>query len=170
MLLNFAARAFAAAPLLISVHPGWCQSPTTIPAAGLWEIRTGSSMGWISVELCSDGKTAPDFLGVRARATPLEKCKRDAVRSEGKTAIYRTVCHLDASTRAETVARISGDFKTTFSIEQTTRTELKGAEPVQPSLKSSGNRVGTCVPNMEPGDLRMPDGTVIKPKKRWSDR
>jgi Protein of unknown function (DUF3617) len=150
--------------MLLGVQTAWPQqAKQIIPAAGQWEMDMESSIGAGTVQFCSDGKNQPDLLNRGGRTLP-DKCKQDAERREGRTTIYRAVCEFDANLREETVARIQGDFKTAFTVEESTRRGSKGAAPVESTFKLFGRRLGACPADLKPGDFRMPNGKIIKAK------
>lgn len=144
----------------------------SLPSAGLWQIDMQVSTKLSDVmtdgpqmrfQWCTDGTRRPVVVGgTSAMHTAPEKCTQQPVRRETGISTYRAVCVLD-EIKISTVAHVSGDFATTYTIEQNTRSELLGTKRFEEiRFKSSGRRLAPCPPEIKPGEARMPDGTLVK--------
>jgi hypothetical protein len=146
--------------------------PPWVPPAGLWNMAVSMSLmpTPAQMQLCSDGVTVPDALGMNAmrkQNANAMKCKYDPVAKAGTKATYRATCELDnAGSSTEVISTIEGDEKTSFKLDVKTTTSLSKQAPVSLDMTSKLTRIAkTCPAGMKAGDLKMPDGTVMRDGK-----
>ena len=138
-----------------------------VPAAGLWQLDLTSDLGSTAMEFCSDGITMPGplaRLGQPPRAIAADKCLIDPARHDGETTVSHAVCQLDAKTRSDTTVKRRGDFKERLELVQETRVVTPGSE-MELSIKAAGRGKGACPVDMSPGDVRLPNGQIVKSEK-----
>jgi len=127
--------------------------------SGLWEISTsqpGGPPGPIA-QMCIDEKT--DDL-TRQLAAGSVTCSKQDIRREGDRYVAESVCRIGDST-ATTRAVFSGKFDSAYQAD----IEAKYSPPLMgmsEGRSTVGARwLGPCRAGQRPGDITMPNGTVI---------
>ena len=132
--------------------------PTRKP--GLWETKTQSPNGDVTVRQCIDEKT--DGLAQNAFGAGQACSKRTMVKTadgyEGETE-----CKIGTISAAGK-SRISGDFnsKITMKVDTTLTGVPDTKEPVRQQMEIEATYVGPCEAGQSPGDIIMPDGQIVK--------
>lgn len=133
--------------------------------AGLWkQTTTAAGMGDVpTVHLCLDAATDKKMAwwgqqGMRANC-PQNEVTRNA---DGSWS-FQSVCESPGGTKTTTKGQVSGDFQARYHVEaqNTTvgapRPEMNGSRAVT----MDAEWVGECPANMRPGDLQLPDGSLV---------
>jgi Protein of unknown function (DUF3617) len=122
--------------------------------SGLWEVSMSSPQmptPMVSRQ-CVDEKT--DDMGKSASRGGAEKCSKKSVRREGGNVILESVCQIEGST-ATTRGVFSGDFKSSYKGEMTTRfaPPLHGA--AESKMNFQARLTGPCAPGQKPGEVAV---------------
>ncbi|KTR03715.1 hypothetical protein NS365_17795 [Aureimonas ureilytica] len=128
--------------------------------AGLWETKTQSPDGNVTVRQCIDEKT--DQLAQGAFGASQNCSKRSLVKTDTG---YESESECKIGTISATgKALISGDFDS--KIHMKVDTTLTGVpdmkEPVRRQMEIDATYVGPCIAGQSPGDIIMPDGKIVK--------
>ena len=128
--------------------------------SGLWEISmTMPQMPSPMVSRqCVDEKT--DDIGKGASRGGPEKCSKKSVRREGGNVVVESVCQVEGST-ATSRGVFSGDFKSAYAGEMTTRFAPPLHGMAESKMKFQARLTGPCAPGQKPGDVSvqgMPGG------------
>ncbi len=134
----------------------------TLPARkpGLWETKTVSAQGNVTVRQCIDEKT--DQLAQGAFGAGQACSKRTMVKtSDGYEG--ETECKI-GTISATGKSVISGDFdsKITMKVDTTLTGVPDTTEPVRQQMDIEATYVGPCEAGQSPGDIIMPDGQIVK--------
>lgn len=127
--------------------------------SGQWEIstaQTGGPPGPV-VQMCIDEKI--DDL-TRQLASDTVKCSKQDIRREGDRYVVESVCRIGEST-ATTRAVFTGKFDSAYQadIDAKYSPPLMGMSEGRSTM--SARWLGPCRAGQRPGDITMPDGTVI---------
>ena len=127
--------------------------------SGSWEISTSQAGGPPGpvAQMCIDA-TTDDF--ARQLAAGALECSKQDLRREGGRYISDSVCKIGESVATSRIV-ISGDFETAYQAD----IEAKYAPPLMGMSEGrttvSARWLGPCKPGQRPGDVTMPNGTVI---------
>lgn len=134
----------------------------TLPTrkAGLWETKSHTPDGNVTVRQCVDEKT--DQLAQSALG-PTQNCSKRSLVKTDTGYESESVCKI-GPVSATGKALISGDFDS--KIHMKVSTVLTGMpdskEPVQREMEIDATYVGPCIAGQSPGDIIMPDGKIVK--------
>ena len=126
---------------------------------GLWEVVTAASGGAPGprAQLCIDEKT--DDLAQQLAAGAVS-CSKQDVRRDGERFVAESTCRIGEST-ATTRMVFSGRFDSAYQVD----IDAKYAPPLMGmgEGRSTVNArwLGPCRPGQKPGDVVLPDGTVL---------
>ena len=126
---------------------------------GLWEIVTSQTGGppGPKAMLCIDAKT--DDLAQQLAAGAVS-CSQQEVRRDGDRFIAQSTCRIGEST-ATTHMVFSGQFDSAYEVD----IEAKYAPPLLGMTEGRstvrGRWLGPCRPGQRPGDIMLPNGTVL---------
>ncbi len=168
-------RKILAATFLIAtaVH---AQTNAWVPAAGLWSMAVNSDLpgGSLVSQLCSDGKVGPNQSGLNAQGQPLVKgmsCKQEPLKKDAKTLVQRVFCEFDNDGgTVDSVTRTTITGKDQYRVLNLSVVTLKGQQPTEVEVSSDMKRIAaTCPADMKPGDIKMPDGKIVRDGKMYLD-
>lgn len=126
--------------------------------SGLWEVSTAAGEGkTVAAQMCVDQKT--DDLS-RQIAGAGVTCSKQTMRREGQRYIHDSVCKFGEST-ATSRAIFSGSFDSSYEVDVTAKYSppMMGMSEGRSIIKARW--LGPCKPGQKPGDVIMPNGTVI---------
>lgn len=126
---------------------------------GLWEVVTAQAGGppGPKAQLCIDEKT--DDLAQQLAAGAVS-CSRQDIRRDGERFISESTCRIADST-ATTRMVFSGQFDSAYEVD----IDAKYAPPLMGMTEGRSTVrarwLGPCRPGQRPGDITLPDGTVL---------
>lgn len=127
--------------------------------SGLWEISTAQTGGPAGplAQLCIDEKTDDLTRQLAAGAVP---CSKQDIRREGDRYVAESVCRI-GDTTATTRTVFSGKFDSAYQadIDAKYSPPLMGMSEGRSTV--SARWLGPCRAGQRPGDITMPNGTVI---------
>ncbi|WP_157971445.1 DUF3617 family protein [Dyella sp. C9] len=144
--------------------------PANLPKRkpGLWEMQTSAMGGRPQVmKLCLDANTDQDMYKMGAQMSG-QMCSKFNISVQGTTVVSDAVCRIDGpngtvnmSSHSET--RFDGD--TAYHTEGHMKYDPAMMGQSEMAMTSSGRWVGECPAGQHPGDMVMPDGSVMNIKE-----
>jgi hypothetical protein len=132
--------------------------------SGLWEITrtTVRTEGKPKViQWCIDQKT-DNAVYQLAEGMRNESCKVDKMKREGDKLLVDGVCTLGTThSTSKTHAVITGSFDSAYKIESTSIYDPPMRGKAEGSSTMSARWVGPCKPDQKPGDVVLPNGTMM---------
>lgn len=136
--------------------------------SGLWEVKTSmpdmpSQGPQGPIQVCVDEKT-DDLAQAAADAEAKKNCSKSEIKHEGDRYVIHSVCK-DSGVTMTTDGVFTGKFDSAY------RAEMKATyDPPIMNMKESrmvmdARWLGPCKPGMQPGELLLPNGQKIDPRK-----
>ena len=147
--------------LLIPVALIAGEAPSIKP--GLWQIETVvAGQPAVTLKQCIDAKMSGGIGrdGVDVSAMTGGKCKQNEFKKQGDRYISETDCNTNGM-RMITKTVLSGDFKTRYMGETSTRFEPPIMGMSEQKMKMTARWISPCPGGMKAGDLMMPDGSKM---------
>jgi hypothetical protein len=146
-----------------AARPQVVETPQRKP--GLWTQTTQvEGLGTIpAVSLCLDAATDKKIAWWGQQGTRAGCIKNDVSKNADGSWSFSSICQSVGNIRAATEGTASGDFKNSYEVRATTTTtgspmpEMNGAHSVIIDAKWDG----PCPSNMKPGDMKLPDGSLV---------
>lgn len=143
--------------------PKVVETPTRKP--GLWK-QTMSAEGMPNlpaVSFCINGAVDKKLAWWGQQGARGGCRKNDVTQNADGSWSFESICEAATGARTVTSGKASGDFQSSYRVEATTTTvgaptaELNGAKTVVMTATWDG----PCPSDMQPGDMRLPDGSLV---------
>lgn len=143
--------------------PKVVETPTRKP--GLWKqtITVEGMSNLPQVSFCIDASVDRKLAWWGQQGARGGCRKNDVVHNADGSWSFESICEAPTGTRTVTSGKATGDFQSTYRVEATTTTV--GAPT--PALNGTKKVVldvawqGPCPSGMRPGDMRLPDGSLL---------
>jgi hypothetical protein len=149
--------AYAASALLCAAPAAAIDLPER--KAGLWELKLAvgnSDLPGQTMRQCIDAET-DKLVSSNFGVAPQQTCDKQAMSRKGDTLTIDSVCSI-AGVTSTTQAVITGSFDAAYTMHVTTRSH--GA-PGATRMTVDAKWLGPCEAGQRPGDMVMPNGTIM---------
>lgn len=143
--------------------PKVAETPKRKP--GLW-IQTTHAEGlgaFPPIAVCIDRETDSKMAWWGQQAVRGGCARNDVKRNPDGSWSFESVCQTEGNIRTSSKGTASGDFNSAYAVDVETTTEgapipdLNGTRKVTMAFEWQGD----CPADMKPGDMRLPDGSVV---------
>ena len=156
----------ALAVLFIGAGTAHAQNASVpMPRPGLWQVKVTEDQVSDSYKECLDEATLKRALELQESMAKAMDCGLKSSK-QGAGWVQTSNCKPGPNEpRQQSTRKITGDFNTSYRIEESASQKMADGKVIKATSKSEGKYLGACPADMEAGDRILANGQKINPFK-----